>query len=101
MEKLKPITLFLLRVGLGVIFMYNGHPKFVGRRLEHIDEMVHINRLPACFVHIAGVLELGGGAMLAGRSVHTEDRIAPSRGNGDCHVEGRALFRLPACHGPV
>jgi putative oxidoreductase len=64
MEKLRPITLFLLRVGLGVIFMYNGYPKFFGRRLEHIDEMVHINHLPAYFVYIAGVLELGGGAML-------------------------------------
>jgi putative oxidoreductase len=64
MEKLRPITLLLLRVGLGVIFMYNGYPKFVGRRLEHIDEMVHINHLPAYFVYIAGVLELGGGAML-------------------------------------
>ena len=64
MEKLRPITLFLLRVGLGVIFMYNGYPKFFGRRLEHINEMVHINHLPAYFVYIAGVLELGGGAML-------------------------------------
>jgi putative oxidoreductase len=64
MEKLRPITLFLLRVGLGVIFLYNGYPKFFGRRLEHINEMVHINHLPAYFVYIAGVLELGGGAML-------------------------------------
>jgi len=29
----------LLRVDLGVIFIYNGYPKFFGRRLEHIDEM--------------------------------------------------------------
>jgi len=33
-------------------------------RLEHINEMVHINHLPAYFVYIAGVLELGGGVML-------------------------------------
>ena len=64
LEKLRPVTLLLLRVGLGVIFIYNGYPKFVGRRLEHIDEMVHINHLPAYFVYIAGVLEVGGGAML-------------------------------------
>ena len=64
MEKLRPLALLLLRVGLGVIFIYNGYPKFVGRRLEHIDEMVHINHLPAYFVYIAGVLEVGGGAML-------------------------------------
>jgi putative oxidoreductase len=64
LEKLRPVTLLLLRVGLGVIFIYNGYPKFVGRRLEHIDEMVHINHLPAYFVYIAGALEVGGGAML-------------------------------------
>jgi len=64
MEKLRPVALLLLRVGLGVIFMHNGYPKFWGARLEHIDEMVHINHLPAYFVDIAGVLELGGGALL-------------------------------------
>jgi putative oxidoreductase len=64
MEKLRPVALLLLRVGLGVIFMHNGYPKFWGRRLEHIDEMVHINHLPAYFVYIAGILELGGGALL-------------------------------------
>ena len=64
LEKLRPLTLLLLRIGLGVIFIYNGYPKFVGRRLEHIDEMVHINHLPAYFVYIAGVLEVGGGAIL-------------------------------------
>ena len=64
LEKLRPLALLLLRVGVGVIFIYNGYPKFVGRRLEHIDEMVHINHLPAYFVYIAGVLEIGGGAML-------------------------------------
>jgi putative oxidoreductase len=47
-----------------VVCMHNGYPKFWGRRLEHIDEMIHINHLPAYFVYIAGVLELGGGAML-------------------------------------
>jgi uncharacterized membrane protein YphA (DoxX/SURF4 family) len=64
LEKLRPMALLLLRIGLGAIFIHNGYPKFVGRRLEHIDEMVHINHLPAYFVYIAGVLELGGGAML-------------------------------------
>jgi hypothetical protein len=52
------MALLLLRVGLDVIFIYNGYPKVFGRRLEHIDEMVHIKHLPACFVCIAGVLEL-------------------------------------------
>jgi putative oxidoreductase len=66
LEKLRPLTLLLLRVGLGVIFIYNGYPKIFGRRLEHIDEMIHINHLPAYFVYIAFVLEVGGGALLIG-----------------------------------
>src|SRR5258708_39839219 len=64
MEKLRPMALLVLRVGLGVIFIYNGYPKFVGRRLEHLDEMVHVNHLPAYFAYIAGVLEVGGGVFL-------------------------------------
>lgn len=64
MEKLRPLALLLLRVGLGVIFIYNGYPKIFGRRLEHIDEMIHINHLPVYFVYIAFVLEVGGGALL-------------------------------------
>jgi len=64
MEKLRPFTLLLLRVGIGVVFMGNGYPKFWGRRLEHIDEFVHVAHLPAYFVYIAGALEMGGGALL-------------------------------------
>src|SRR5260370_37671288 len=44
--------------------MDNGYPKLWGRRLEHIDEFVHVAHLPAYFVYIAGALELGGGALL-------------------------------------
>jgi len=64
MERLRPLALLLLRVGVGVVFMDNGYPKFWGRRLEHIDEFVHVAHLPAYFVYIAGALELGGGALL-------------------------------------
>ena len=64
MEKLRPLALLLLRIGVGAVFMDNGYPKFWGRRLEHIDEFVHVAHLPAYFVYIAGVLELGGGALL-------------------------------------
>jgi len=64
MEKLRPLALLLLRVGLGMIFIYYGYPKFFGRTKEHLDEMVNINHLPAYFVYIAGALELGGGSLL-------------------------------------
>ena len=64
MEKMRPLALLLLRIGVGAVFMDNGYPKFWGRRLEHIDEFVHVAHLPAYFVYIAGALELGGGALL-------------------------------------
>jgi len=64
MDKMRPLALLFLRVGVGVVFMGNGYPKFWGRRLEHIDEFVHVAHLPAYFVYIAGALELGGGALL-------------------------------------
>jgi len=64
MERMSPLALLLLRIGVGVVFMYNGYPKFFGRTQEHIDEFVHIAHLPAYFVYIAGTLELGGGGLL-------------------------------------
>ncbi len=64
MEKLRPLTLLLLRVGIGVVFMAHGYPKFSGRRLEHIDELVHGAHLPGYFAYIAAALEFGGGALL-------------------------------------
>lgn len=66
LEKMRPFALLLLRVGVGLVFMANGYPKFWGRRLEHIDEFVRVAHLPAYFVYIAGALELGGGALLVG-----------------------------------
>lgn len=64
MEKLRPLALLLLRLALGVIFIYNGYPKLFGRTRQAMYEMVHDNGLPAYFAYIAGVLELGGGAAL-------------------------------------
>jgi putative oxidoreductase len=64
LEKLRPLALLLLRIGIGVVFISNGYPKVFGRRLEHIDEFVHVAHLPAYFVYIAFVLEVGGGGLL-------------------------------------
>jgi putative oxidoreductase len=66
MEKLRPLALLLLRVGLAVIFIYNGYFKLFTHTRQSMYEMVHENGLPAYFTYIFGVLELGGGAMLAG-----------------------------------
>src|SRR5260370_39448294 len=62
LEKLRPLALLLLRVGLGAIFIYYGHWKF-GHGQDSMHEMIH-DGLPAYFTYLAGTLELGGGAAL-------------------------------------
>jgi len=62
LEKLKPIALLLLRVALGVIFIYHGYPK-----LEHAQQWVQNFRhmgFPGFFAYISGTLEVFGGALL-------------------------------------
>jgi len=61
--KLRPLTLLLLRVGVGVVFMHNGYPKFTWEKQASMHEMVQ-SGLPVYFTYVAGVLELGGGALL-------------------------------------
>jgi putative oxidoreductase len=63
LEKLRPLTLLLLRIGIGVVFMHNGHPKFTWEKQSSMHEMVE-SGLPAYFTYIAGTLEFGGGAVL-------------------------------------
>ena len=63
LEKLKPLTLLLLHVGVGIVFMHNGYPKFTWEKQASMQEMVQ-SGLPVYFTYVAGVLELGGGALL-------------------------------------
>jgi uncharacterized membrane protein YphA (DoxX/SURF4 family) len=76
-EKLRPLALLLLRVDLGVIFIYKGHPKLFGHTDDSMREMVQ-DGLPAYFAYIAGVLELGGGALLL-CGLYTRCRVASGR----------------------
>jgi len=64
MERLKPLALLLLRLALGVVFIYHGYPKLFTHRGQTMYALVHEDGLPAYFAYIAGVIELGGGAML-------------------------------------
>ena len=63
LEKLKPLALLILRVGLGVIFMYHGWPKLVTHTHEALQEFPHMG-FPSYFVYIVGIVELFGGGLL-------------------------------------
>jgi putative oxidoreductase len=62
LEKLKPISLLLLRVALGVIFIFHGLPKLTHAQ-QWVQNFGHMG-FPGYFAYIAGILEVFGGAML-------------------------------------
>jgi putative oxidoreductase len=63
LEKLKPLALLLLRLGLGAIFIYHGYPKLFGNTREAMAGFVHMG-FPSYFVYIAGAIEFFGGCLL-------------------------------------
>ena len=63
LENLKPLGLLLLRVAVGVIFIYHGYPKLFGHTRDTMQVFAHMG-LPGYWVYIAGVIEFFGGCML-------------------------------------
>jgi putative oxidoreductase len=63
LEKLKPLALLLLRLGLGVIFIYHGYPKLFTHMHETVQSFPRMG-FPSYFAYIAGVLEFFGGWLL-------------------------------------
>ena len=63
LEALKPLALLLLRVALGVIFVFHGYPKLFTHTQEAMQAFGHMG-FPSYFVYIAGVLEFFGGCLL-------------------------------------
>ena len=63
LEKLKPLALLLLRLALGVIFIYHGYPKLFTHTREMMQFFVRFG-VPRYFVYISGILELFGGILL-------------------------------------
>lgn len=63
LEKLKPLALLLLRVALGLIFVYHGYPKLFTHTRQTMDGFVHMG-FPGYFAYIAGVIEFFGGCLL-------------------------------------
>ena len=60
---LQPLGLLILRIALGVIFIYHGYPKLAHAH-GGMQEFFQGHGLPAYFVTISGVLETFGGALL-------------------------------------
>ena len=63
LEKLKPLALLLLRVGLGIVFIFHGYPKLFTHTHEIMGAFGKMG-FPQFFVYIAGVLEFFGGMVL-------------------------------------
>jgi len=60
---LQPFGLLVLRVCLGLIFVYHGYPKLVHAN-EGMREFFLAHGLPGYFVSLAGILETFGGLVL-------------------------------------
>jgi putative oxidoreductase len=63
LEKLKPLSLLLLRLGLGVIFVFHGYPKLFTHTHEAMQGFSHMG-FPPYFAYISGILEFFGGCLL-------------------------------------
>jgi putative oxidoreductase len=66
LDKLQPLSLFILRIALGIIFLYHGYPKLTHTH-GNLQGVFVEHGLPAYFVYVAGILEtFGGGLLLLG-----------------------------------
>ena len=60
MEKLRPLALLLLRLGLGAIFIYHGYPKLFAHTHEFMFDAANRGGLPGYFGRLAGLVEVVG-----------------------------------------
>lgn len=105
LDKLRPLALFLLRLGIGVIFVQQGYLKlFVNRAI--FLKLFPSWGFPAYFAYVAGALEFFGGILLivglltrlAGLLFAIEMAIAlvtvhlPHGGWHDVHATGLVLL---------
>ena len=63
LNKLRPLALLLLRLGLGIIFIYHGFPKLFTHMSEAATAFPHMG-FPSYFAYIAGIVEFFGGCLL-------------------------------------
>jgi putative oxidoreductase len=63
LEKLKPLSLLLLRCALGIVFISHGYPKLFTQTANWLQAFPRMG-FPSYFAYIAGVLEFFGGCLL-------------------------------------
>src|ERR1700737_2631243 len=61
LDKLRPVSLLILRCALGVIFITHGYPKLFGQAPNAQPAIVPPS---ASLLYLSGVIELFGGALL-------------------------------------
>ena len=66
LARLQPLALLILRIAVGIVFLFHGYPKLAhsgaGLQAAFVD-----HGLPAYFVYVSGILEtFGGGLILLG-----------------------------------
>jgi len=63
LEKFRPLALLLLRLALGIIFIFHGYPKLFTHTRETTQMFEHMG-FPGYFVYIAGAVEFFGGIVM-------------------------------------
>ena len=63
LNALQPLGLLLLRVALGIIFMWHGYPT-LARRTSAMHTLFAAHGIPDYLVYVSAVLELFGGGLL-------------------------------------
>jgi len=63
LERLRPFTLLVLRIAVGIIFIYHGYDKYT-HGIGATKAMMGGAGLPTYFAYISIAIELGGGALL-------------------------------------
>jgi len=63
LERLRPFTLLVLRIAIGIIFIYHGYEKY-RHGVTATKGIMTGAGLPGYFAYISIALELGGGALL-------------------------------------
>jgi putative oxidoreductase len=94
LEKLKPLALLLLRLALGIIFIFHGYPKLFTHTRETMQMFQHMG-FPGYFAYIAGAIEFFGGLVLI---LGLFTRIAGILLAGEMAV---AIWRVHLPQGPI